>query len=236
MCSEIDNVKMSLEKIESIYSAKNNPAIKSLFSILNTFPVIGELIDTSTEYILLDFQKKKQEKLLEVITLNNNFITTENVNNIEFIMSFIKIMEAVNKLTSNDKIKFYGNLLKNSFLCEYKIDDNSFEDNLQALNSLTYNDIIVLESLNSNYVEIPQDIGNQPEEFKNSINTTLNKISLQIKKPTDWIIAILDKLCGTGMCTRTIYQSFTFGLSETDTHYQISPLYSNLRKFILDAN
>lgn len=139
----IENAKQDLQNIDTIIDTKHNPVISAFVSSIKTVPFIGDLIDDSLEYALTDFQSKKQQQLLEVI--NNasiGTVTFDMVNDVEFIMSFSKTRNAVNKLLNGDKVKFYGNLLVNGYLSERdKISADEFEEYLELINSLSYREL-----------------------------------------------------------------------------------------------
>ena len=45
------------------------------------------------------------------ILSGKDIITTEMVNDIEFIINFYKVIESVKRLATNDKVKFYKDYL-----------------------------------------------------------------------------------------------------------------------------
>ena len=49
---------------------------------------MGDLIDSSTNKLLNDFQQKKEQELLDVILQDDYSITPEMVNDVEFIINF----------------------------------------------------------------------------------------------------------------------------------------------------
>lgn len=49
---------------------------------------MGDLIDSSTNKLLNDFQQKKEQELLDVILQDDHSITPEMVNDVEFIINF----------------------------------------------------------------------------------------------------------------------------------------------------
>lgn len=155
----IENAKLDLQNIDTIIDAKHNPVLSAFVSSIKTVPFIGDLIDDSLEYALTDFQSKKQQQLLEVI--NNasiGIVTFDMVNDVEFIMSFSKTRNAVNKLLNGDKVKFYGNLLVNGYLSERdKISADEFEEYLELINSLSYRELEYLSFLKSFRMNIGED-------------------------------------------------------------------------------
>ena len=69
-------------------------------------------------------------------------VTSDMVNDVEFLMSFAKTVNAVNKLLNGDKVKFYGNLLKNGYLREReKIEVDEFEEYLELIDSLSFREL-----------------------------------------------------------------------------------------------
>lgn len=139
----IENAKLDLQNVNTIIDTKHNPAVSAFISSIKKVPFIGDLIDDSLECTLTDFQNKKQQELLEVI--NNapvGEVTSDMVNDVEFIMSFAKTKNAVNKLLNGDKVKFYGNLLTNGYLSEdEKISTDEFEEYLELINTLSYREL-----------------------------------------------------------------------------------------------
>ena len=139
----IESAKLDLQNIDTTIDTKHNPIVSALVSSSKVVPFIGDLIDNSLEYALADLQNRKQKQLLEVIN-NASFgtVTSDMVNDVEFIMSFAKIRDAVNKLSNGDKVKFYGNLLVNGYLSEKdKISVDEFEEYLELINSLSYREL-----------------------------------------------------------------------------------------------
>jgi hypothetical protein len=231
----ITEIKTSIENIENAIEIKNNPLVKAtILSLLKLIPILGELIDGTTDALLLEFQKRKREELLKVILSKNEYITYERVNDVEFIMNFAKTVEAVNRLSDNSKVKYFGNLLRNSYFSRNKIKNDDFEENLYFLNNMISSDLEILESLRLNYKKLPLDVSNAGKEFELALEETITGIVEDLKLTRDSVISTLDKLSGMGLCTKTIYYSFTYGTCSADVHYGVSPLYEKLRKFILE--
>lgn len=139
----IEGAKLDLQNIDTTIDIKHNPVISAFVSAIEKVPVIGDLIDDSLEYALIDFQSKKQQQLIEVINnVPTGTVTSNMINDVEFIMSFAKTKNAVNKLLNGDKVKFYGNLLVNGYLSEGdKISTDEFEEYLELINSLSYREL-----------------------------------------------------------------------------------------------
>ena len=85
----ISEAKLELENIDMVIDVKHNPVISAFISLMKEMPFIGDLIDDSLESVLSDFQSKKQQKLLEVIgQASLGTVTSDMVNDVEFIMAF----------------------------------------------------------------------------------------------------------------------------------------------------
>ena len=105
MNEELESVKLSLQNINDIVDIKGNPVVSSvLMAPVKAIPIIGDLIDSSADALLDDFQKKKEQELIDVILTNSTAITTEMVNDVEFIINYARVVEAVKRLATNDKI------------------------------------------------------------------------------------------------------------------------------------
>ncbi|MBP0074458.1 hypothetical protein [Anaerostipes hadrus] len=139
----ISEAKLELENIDMVIDVKHNPVISAFISLMKEMPFIGDLIDDSLESVLSDFQSKKQQKLLEVIgQASLGTVTSDMVNDVEFIMGFAKTKNAVDKLSNGDKVKFYGNLLVNGYLNDKdKISVDEFDEYLELINSLSYREL-----------------------------------------------------------------------------------------------
>ena len=155
----IDDAKMELQNVDTVIDVKHNPVISAFISTIKTVPYIGELIDDSLESVLSEFQSKKQQKLLEVIgQASLGTVTSDTVNDVEFIMGFAKTKNAVDKLSNGDKVKFYGNLLVNGYLNDKdKISVDEFEEYLELINSLSYRELEYLSFLKSIQINIKED-------------------------------------------------------------------------------
>ncbi len=134
---EFENAKLSLQNAEAVIDVKNNPVVKStILSVLKSIPLFGELIDSSIDVYLSSFQESKRQELIDLI-LSDVTITSDMVNDIEFIFNFAKTVEAVNRLSSNDKVKYFANLLKNGYFVCSKIQNDTFEEYLHLLSVLS---------------------------------------------------------------------------------------------------
>lgn len=145
MNEEFEQEKISLNNVNQIADVKGNPVVDSvLMPIIKEVPVIGDMIDSSMNKLIEDFQQKKEQELIEVILRDKNTITPDMVNDVEFIVNFAKTKEAVRRLATNDKVKYFGNLIRNGYLSEERVENSVFEEYLDVLNSMSYRQINML--------------------------------------------------------------------------------------------
>ena len=96
------------KKNELIYSEKifNNKIYKNIMAIYRAIIPFGDVVDTNINEIINDFMRRKHDEFLNEILTNRNIISTFDVEDVEFIMNFKKTLDAVNRLSNNDKVKY----------------------------------------------------------------------------------------------------------------------------------
>ncbi|MBK5261061.1 MAG: hypothetical protein JJE17_00630 [Peptostreptococcaceae bacterium] len=139
---DLEKAKLSLYNAEYAEDVKNNPVVKAtIVSLLKAVPILGELLDGTIDITLTKFQEQKRKELIDIILSETTSITADMVNDIEFIMNFAKTLEAVNRLSTNDKVQYFANLLKNSYFTNEKTENNEYEEWLRILSELSYREI-----------------------------------------------------------------------------------------------
>lgn len=68
-------------------------------------------------------------------------ITTEMVNDVEFLINYARVVDAVRRLASNDKVVFFGNLIRNGYLSGEHIAVSKFDEYINILNTMSYREI-----------------------------------------------------------------------------------------------
>lgn len=147
MDSDFEKAKRELKLVESHISAYEHPAIRQGFMpTLRCIPFLGDLLSTTIEASLTEFQKEKQELLLSAILSSPREITSEMVNDVEFLINFARTHDAVNRLGANDKVKYFGTLLKHCYFRTKKMPtaNDCFEEFADALTRLSYREIRTL--------------------------------------------------------------------------------------------
>ncbi|MCI9080476.1 MAG: hypothetical protein HFH68_16480 [Lachnospiraceae bacterium] len=145
MDNELESVKLSIENNNNLRNVKENPVVSSvLLAPIKAIPVIGELLDLSIDKSLENFQQKKEQELIDIIFKNSHSITSDMVNDVEFIVNYARVREAVKRLATNDKVKFFGNLIRNGYLSGRHIQSSIFDEYINILNSMSYREILYL--------------------------------------------------------------------------------------------
>lgn len=211
---EFESAKLSLQNTDTVIDVKNNPVVKStILSVLKSVPLFGELIDSSIDVYLSSFQEAKRQELIDLI-LTDVTITSDMVNDIEFIFNFAKTVEAVNRLSLNDKVKYFANLLKNGYFISDKIQNDTFEEYLHLLSVLSYREIEYLWFLYSYQTEHfgkSKAKGEYTRNFGIAFGKTFNCGEF------DFIDAY-DKLSATG-CVQKFYMAYPPTIQKVNDGY-----------------
>lgn len=139
MNEELEVLKASLQSVNELADIKSNPVVESvLMPMIKAFPVIGDMIDSAINVKIDEFQNKKEQELVEFILKDKYTITSEMINDVEFIVNYARTKEAVRRLATNDKVRFFGNLIRNGYLSGGHIENDTFEEYLEVLVTLSY--------------------------------------------------------------------------------------------------
>lgn len=142
MNEELEQAKLSLQNMNELIDIKGNPVVSSvLMAPIKAIPGIGDLVDSTTDKMLENFQKQKEQELIDVILSDSHSITTGMVNDVEFIMNYARTVDAVRRLATNDKVKYFGNLIRNGYLSGEHINSNTFDEYLDILNTMSYREL-----------------------------------------------------------------------------------------------
>ena len=141
---EFEIAKAQLRTADTIVDNICNPAVRSMISVVKmSVPFIGDLIDESLCATFEDNQKKKRKQLLDTILSDKQSITPDMVNDIEFILNFTRVMEVVNRLARNEKVKYFANLIKNGYLVnsDSRISNDEFEEYFNEISRLSFREL-----------------------------------------------------------------------------------------------
>lgn len=230
---KIENAKRNLQNINTIIDVKHNPAISAFISTLKTIPFFADLIDDSLECALENFQNKKYQQLLEaIINASAGTVTSDMVNDVEFIMSFARTGDAVNKVLNGDKVKFYGNLLVNGYLTKKdKISIDEFEEYIEIINSLSYRELEYLSLF---------------KEFSSKHNGRLvyqnwRKFCVEFRKkfPNRNVNSVFKRLQRTGFISEVIetadVEGETLSLDINSAGFETEPEFSKFNEMVLET-
>ena len=92
------------------------------------------------------------------------------VNDVEFIVNYARVREAVRRLATNDKVKFFGNLIRNGYLSDTHIQSSVFDEYINILNSMSYREILYLVD----YKKYCEDCSKKSKSSKNISGRTYN--------------------------------------------------------------
>lgn len=151
-----EDVKKKLDRIEKINNFEGGYLVKLLgigAGVADlTVPGIGVAFDgikDLSEKIIQDSLIKKRKELMEIIMLNKELITVDMIDE-SFIVELANTIRVVDRLATNDKVKYIGNLFRNTFCCDLKANIDEYEEWLQNLNQLSYRQIQILKLLYDN--------------------------------------------------------------------------------------
>lgn len=225
---KIEDTKMSLKKIETLVEIKENPVVRAtITSIIKSIPAIGTFIDNSIDVVINDFQAEKREELLNIILSDQECITSDMVNDVEFIMNFGKVLESVNRLATNDKIQYFANLIRNGYFTEDKIKNDEFEQYLDIINRLSYSEINLL-FLFASYRISKKELKDKMVSEKEFLNLCKETLGID----SDMVIPMLYKLQTTGFVIPFSQPSGMMFLAEDQLKFLLTARFDNFSKRI----
>ncbi|MGI6195941.1 MAG: hypothetical protein ACOYIO_02475, partial [Eubacteriales bacterium] len=142
-------------------------------------------------------------KLLDIILSDTEMITTDMSSDVECIISFKKTVEAVDRLTTNDKIVYFGNLIKNGYLNEERIQAYKFEEYFNIINSLSYRQLDLLALLHT-YSTKEISCDNEKEEDGKRWMLFKEDACKVFDITGDDLIAILKSAEKSGLCKEVV--------------------------------
>lgn len=151
---ELNVRKVELEMAKDVSEIRRNPIVETFVTYAKTFvPFIGDLIDTSVNCVLEEYQNKKRMDFCEYILDTPELITKEKVSDVDFLIEFGKTMDVINKLAQNEKLIYISGLFKNTFITKDKYDVSEYEEWLRRLDELSYREIELLVCLYNTEVD-----------------------------------------------------------------------------------
>lgn len=163
----------NLKELEDI---GKNPVIQTLLSLI---PGISDGVKAAIEMKIYETQKKKIETVCDLIFTDIN-VTSDMLMNVDFIIEFLKMIDVVNKLSSNEKIKYIAKLFRSSFIESPDYNTSEFEEFLYRINDLSLREIDILVDLYNNFDNIEKFYKIEMDKFmlnRATVNSILSGIS-----------------------------------------------------------
>lgn len=226
------NKKLELQNIEQIINVKNNPAVKmTIINLMKSIPILGDLLDNTIDIILSSFQQKKRDEFIDIILKKAN-ITKVMVNDVDFIMEFAKTLEAVNKVTVNEKVKYFAYLFSNSYCINEKIETDEYDEYLRILEDLSLREIQYLCFLKE--FELINNSNGNRDKYSKYWYRFMDKFSVDFGLNKYDSYAIYKRLIRSGLVDKSIKYNGSIeksGQSEYESDYNISFIEDDLEYF-----
>lgn len=173
------------------------------------------------------FQNEKRNKFYDIVLEDKAMITSDKVQDITFIMEFLRTIDVVNRISQNDKVDYIAKLFKKSFVIrdinEFNV--NQYEEYLHRLDYLSLKEIQILMSY---YKYSKISIENHHHEWY-SFKTM---IANEMLTTEDDIASIFSGLCMTGFCR--VYKTMFPGKSGREDPIFITDYFKRLVDMIID--
>lgn len=141
-----DNSKEAIEsyiKTIDINDIVINPSVSGIVNLIA--PIFGGIVSDTVKSAFNDSIIKKQKILIENIMNDNEICLNDIPDKVAFIHDFNRIYECVIKLKSNEKIKYFANILKSEYKKDNKI--NRADDFTNLLDSISYESLTIFAKL-----------------------------------------------------------------------------------------
>lgn len=213
------------ERIETI-----NEPIDIILSLLNFVNPAAEGIKILKDAVVSKFntaQNEKRNQFCKMILSDRAMITIDKVQDVSFIMEFLRTLDVVNRLTQNDKVLYIAKLFKNSFVLKNidEFDIDLYEEYLHRLDYLSLKEIDLLISLYKYSNENEKKSHDEWKDFK-------VMAAKQISVTEDDIVSMFSGLCMTGFCRE--YKVNRPSKGGVEYPFFITEYFKNLVKVILD--
>lgn len=192
-----DVLEIAKKKMQNGTNSWSTAIIAGLVGLVPSF---GGLFSSTIGQVMNDFQEKKRQEFLNVILSDEQMITTEMVSDVEFIMNFAKTLDVVNRLASNDKVVYLGNLLKNSYFTTDKINNCEYEEYLALLSELSYREIFILIEYDRRCSNLPQNEEIRFSVFNSVQDIFITEMSSKFSCSRGEIADIMRRLESKGLC------------------------------------
>nr|DAI48099.1 MAG TPA: hypothetical protein [Caudoviricetes sp.] len=200
----LESKKDELHNIEELKDISENPVIKTAASLINLFPGAGAFITSTVSGGLKMFENKKREEI-EKIIFDDGTITLDDVKDVRFIMEYIRLMEVVDRLSENKKVKYMGRLFKNAVLSNEDNKYDIFDERLHKFDQLSNREIEVMYYLYESQYNIEREpFGTYGEETPDDKRLRIWKTFLEFAKKHGYHKKLAEEIIAgttrTGFC------------------------------------
>lgn len=189
---ELEKIIKDSQNIDRLDNVIKTPVYSVLIEMIKLIPVIGGLTDEIVKNRVSEYQKQKRKALVEYINNDKQIRYSDDVNDVEFLINFAKTLEAVDRISSSEKIRYFANLIKESYLKTEKTNVHYYDEFLDTLNGLSYREIDLLCEVYRYEISLTS-----PDEFiwKN----LYENITVNVSFDTEEIKSIFMRLQGKGL-------------------------------------
>ncbi|BDH80413.1 hypothetical protein [Lactococcus lactis] len=120
--SNLEDIEKSLSVIETSQKLVDSLPVKILMALTS----VGTVIDESLSSFLSKKQRAKRQEFVDYVLKNNRELSFSDLDKqFEFIIEAKNMIEAVDRLSHNEKVQYYAYLFRNMF---FKEDDLQFDE------------------------------------------------------------------------------------------------------------
>lgn len=197
---DINEIVLEYKNTLMLHDVWKNPVVQCLYKALNLLPSPADvLVEGSIEFMLTHFQNAKEEELLDRI-FSDNYITMEDLQDVQFILDFAKILAAVRRLSSNKKVVYMANLFKYYHHGQQKSTDE-FEEYLRRIEELSNRELEILAFLYHCEFRVPRIQPTNEIDQKAVYNLFEKEAPSEFNLSLDDILSILVGVTRSGFCS-----------------------------------
>ncbi len=223
---EFELTKSNLYNAESNKDAINNPIITLFLSLC---PPVGDTFKNVINGVLETKITNNRNKLFDIILDGSSCVTTDMIYDVELLTNFSNTVEAVDRLATNDKIVYFGNLLRNGYFNGEKIQADKYEEYFNAISSLSYRQLSLLALLYSHNKNRSDDCdkpGSEIEFWNTFKEDACNRFDLSEGE----LVSILKATEKTGLCKEFVGSVYNY----LGGRFEATPILNDFATFVFD--
>lgn len=111
-------------------------------AVLGIIPFAGDYLTEKVDSKFENYQTRKREEFIKYLSSCREIITPKMVSNEAFIINLLRTAEMVDRLSGNEKVVYYANIIRNGyFVNDMQISNDIFDEYISILNELSYREI-----------------------------------------------------------------------------------------------